>query len=224
MTTARSIIGGALTFRLNRLSPGETLDADVASVCLDALNQIADEWNGAKSFLFREVLTTSSAITGASGTLGSTWAGIEPGDDIISATVQYSTGLDVVLSKLTMKQYQEIAIKNISSIPANFAYDGQSTVYLFPKATGQTITIRTKQIVSDFADLDTDYVMPKGYKSALTDVLAERIAPPLVGGIPPAVAMAAKAARTRILGQSVVPAIISGNPTAGGVVRIMRGY
>ena len=63
MPNARSIINGALTFGLNRLSPGETLNPDDAAVCLNALNHIADELNGSKAFLFREILTQSSAIT-----------------------------------------------------------------------------------------------------------------------------------------------------------------
>jgi hypothetical protein len=45
MTTARQIIGDALTFHLNRLSPGETLPADTADLCLGALNSVIDDWN-----------------------------------------------------------------------------------------------------------------------------------------------------------------------------------
>lgn len=45
MTTARQIITDALTFHLNRLSPGETLEADTADVCLSALNAFIDDWN-----------------------------------------------------------------------------------------------------------------------------------------------------------------------------------
>jgi hypothetical protein len=45
MTTARQIITDALTFHLNRLSPGETLEADTAAVCLSAINAFVDDWN-----------------------------------------------------------------------------------------------------------------------------------------------------------------------------------
>lgn len=45
MTTARQIITDALTFHLNRLSPGETLEADTAAVCMSALNAFVDDWN-----------------------------------------------------------------------------------------------------------------------------------------------------------------------------------
>jgi hypothetical protein len=59
VTTARVIIRNALTFGLNRLSPGEQEDADLFGRCLDALGSIVDEINGGKGMLWREVLTAS---------------------------------------------------------------------------------------------------------------------------------------------------------------------
>ena len=91
MTTARQIIAGALTHHLNRLSPGETLDADLAGMCLSALNEIADEWNGAGSFLWRDALY-SAVVTGATATLGVTFTGIDPGDNILSVARTAGSG------------------------------------------------------------------------------------------------------------------------------------
>ena len=53
MPTARAILQSALTLRLNRLSPGETMDPDVAALGLVALNEIADEWSGGDFLLWR---------------------------------------------------------------------------------------------------------------------------------------------------------------------------
>ncbi len=208
MTTARLIISGALTYHLNRLSPGETLDADLAAVALDALNNVADAWNGQKSFLFREVLTASSTISAASAALGTAWTGLSAGDEIITATVAQS-GVDTPLYRLTMTQYAHLPVKTTTGTPTAYAHDGAATVYLYPVPTGHVVTLMTRQVVSDFADLDTDYVMPKGYRSALSAVLAEALAPVLLGGITPAVAVAARAARSRIGAQSVNPAILN---------------
>jgi hypothetical protein len=209
MTTARQIIEGALGFGLNRLSPGETLDADTAATCLVALNNIADAMNGGGSFLFREILTTSSAISTATGTIGSTWAGLSPGVEILGAT--YNDGSqDDEMHAMTMAQYAAIADKTIASEPSNYAHDGYATVYFYPVPTGQTVTVRTKQVVSDFADLDTDYGMPKGYKSHLADMLAERMAPSLIGSIPAPVARAAAMARSALQAQASNPAILRG--------------
>lgn len=218
MTKARDIITGALRFHLNRLSPGETMDDDTAGACLEALNNLADEMNGAKSFLFREVLTTSSAITGTTATLGSTWVGLSPGDEILGATVQYTAGNDVPIALITMQQYQNIPLKNVSTFPQSLAYDGLSTVYLYPGATGQTVTLRTRQIVSDFADLDTDYSMPKGYKAALSAMLAERMAPSIAPAKVESARAEGQSARRRLMAQAVNPAIIGARPVRGNIL------
>jgi hypothetical protein len=218
MTKARDIISGTLRFSLNRLAPGETLDPDLGSVCLEALNHIADRLNGSKAFLFREVLTPSlTGITGASASLSTNWS-LSPGDEIIGATVSYSSGMDVPMDEITMAQYAVISIKSTASIPRNWAHDGQDTVYLYPAAAGQTITLRTKQTVSDFADLDTDYIMPKGYKSGLSAMLAEALAPSILGSIPPAVTLAVRAARAGMGGQTADPAIIAGRNVQGNIL------
>ena len=218
MTTARQIIQGALTFHLNRLSPGETLNDDDASVCLTALNHLADEWNGVKSFLFREILTPGIAITGTSGTLGATWTGLAPGDEILSATVQYSGGMDLPLEPITLEQYSAIPLKSTASIPRQYAHDGLATVYFWPACAGQTVTLRTRQVIADFADLDADYVMPKGYKSALSACLAAAVGGVMVGNVPPAVYAAARAARSRIQMQAVNPGIIGGVNRRGNIL------
>jgi len=216
VTKARDIIEGALRFQLNRLSPGETLDSDVASVCLTALNDLADEFNGGKSFLFQEVFSTG-AVTGTSGTLGTTWAGLAPGDQIEGATVAYSAGMDIPLAPLSMAQYANIPLKATASLPQTYTHDGLATVYFYPACTGQNVTLRTRAVVADFADLDTDYSMPKGYKSGFTAMLGERIAPSLLGHIPPEVARAAKAARMRLASQAVDPAIMAGGNRGGNI-------
>lgn len=218
MATARSIISTALTVHLNKLAAGETLDNDTANLCLSGLNDVVDEFNGGKSFLFREVLTTSSAITGPSAQLGVAWPALVSGDEILGATVQYSAGLDVPLDWMSMEDYANIAIKTVAAIPRMYAHDGAATVYFYPAAAGQTVTLRTRQVVQDFADLDTDYTMPKGYRSALSAILAERMANSLVGGIKPDVAQAAAAARRRLRAQSSNPGIINGGAGPGNIL------
>ncbi len=208
MTTARLIIGDALTFHLNRLSPGETLDADLAAVALSALNNIADSWNGQKSFLFREILSASSSISAASADLGTAWTGLASGDDIVTATVTQG-GIETPLYRLTMTQYAHLQDKTTTGTPSAYAHDGAATVYLYPVPTGHVVTLLTKQAVWNFDTLDAEYVMPKGYRSALAAVLAESLAPALLGELPRLVASAARAARNRIAVQCVNPAILS---------------
>jgi hypothetical protein len=126
MTTARQIITDALTFHLNRLSPGETLEADTADVCLSALNAFVDEWN----------------------------------------------------------------------------VDGYA--------------------LAEFADLDTEYDLPTGYRYMLAANTAEKAATAMIGGIPPVIASAAFHARRKVSNASASPGIIEVPTPAGG--SILEGW
>ena len=219
MTTPRTIIQNALTFSLNRLSPGESADADTLSIALDALNQVVDEWNGSKSFLFRTIITSSaSPISASTGTLGTTWTGISPGDEILGVTYLLN-GMDYPMAQLTMRQYHEqVHDKTEVSEPEFWAHDGLATVYFYPVPNSKTIKIRTRAVVSEFADVDTDYSMPVGFKSALTDCVAEKLAFVMLGGVPPNLVQAARAARNRIAAQVCDPAIIGQAPRRNSIL------
>lgn len=209
MTTANTIITGALTFHLNRLSPGETLDADLGNVCLAALNDIVDEINGGRSMLFRTDLTT--------GTIGGTWSTITPGTKIDGAT--YNDGdSDIKIDPITMAQYHAIADKTESGMPQVFAYDGYGTIYFYPSTNGTSITLRTFETVASFADLSTDYGMPEGYRSGLSAMLAEKLAPSTIGGITRDISRASFAARLRLKTQNVNPAIIRGASSRPNII------
>ncbi len=207
MTTARSIIEGALGFGINRLSPGETLDPDTGASCLVALNMICDEFNGSGSFLFRDIMTQSTAISAASAALGTAWASLTPGTQLLDA-IHNDTDGDEVLTWMPFEQYQAIFDKTTASDPEYWSWDGYATVYFYPVPTSALISLRTRQVFSDFADLDTDYGMPSGYKAAFSDLLAEKVANQFVGQIPAKVARDAAAARRRLLAKNMRPAII----------------
>lgn len=219
MTTARAILEDALTFGLNRLSPGEAADADTLATGLRALNSVVDEWNGVKSFLFRTLLTQSAApITTATGTLGTTWVGIAPGDEILGATYSLS-GHDYPMACLTMRQYHEqIVDKAEVSEPEFWAHDGLATVYFYPVPNSKSITLRTRAAVSEFADIDTEYDMPAGYRSALSACVAEALAFVMLGGVPQTISIKAAAARNRIAAQACDPAIIGPPPRRNGFI------
>ncbi len=218
MTKAIEIITDAMTFGLNRLSPGETLDADTANVCLQALNSIIDEINGLESFLYREQLVQSAPITGTVASLGVAWPSISPGSKILSATVQYQVGLDYPMESLTMDQYSAIPLKSTSVFPRYYAHDGYANVFLYPAAAGQTVTLRVHQYFSQFADYSTDYGMPAGFRSAFADLLTKKMAKVLLGATTPEIEVAAAAANRRLSSQTVSPAIINGRRPAGNIL------
>ena len=221
MATARQVITSALTFRLNRLGVGEVLDADTGAVCLAALNEIGDEWSSGSSMLFQEVFVTG-VCNGTTGTLGTTWPGIATGEEILGATVSYGAGFDKPIDWISLAQYADIGQKSTASIPQFYAVDGASTVYFWPAASGQTITLRVKQSAAVFADLDTSYTMPQGYAFALAACLAERLAPVMLGGITPAIANEARRARMMVMALNTDPAIVDAGSRRYG--NILSGF
>lgn len=223
--TARAVIMDALRFHLNRLAPGETLDDDTGDFALAALNNIVDEWDGAKAALFQEILTESvDDISSATATLGVDWPELAPGDQILGATVAYSAGLDVPLDPITLAQYHAIAQKSVSTYPSVYAYDGGETVYFYPVPTGQKVTLRTRQAISVFVGLDAVYTMPQGYQSALAACLAALLAPTMNPEVLGICERRAAAARQRVIAQNLNPAILGGGDASGPVARILRGY
>lgn len=183
------------------------MDADTGNSCLVALNMLCDEFNGSGSFLFREMMT-SGTVSAASGTLGTTWAAIPPGTKPLGATYNDGSGEEELI-EWTFAQYQSTYDKTLVDDPEYFAWDGYATVFFYPVPTSLVIKLRTRQTFADFADLETDYDMPQGYKTAFADLLAEKMSPQLLGKVPEAVTRNAAAARSRLLAKNMRPAIIN---------------
>lgn len=177
--TALAIITDAYE-RCNRLSPGEALNDDDAAFGLRRLNILVDELSAKNLFLYKTILTSVSQTSHI--TLGSgSWAAIAQGDYIFSATAAGQA-----ISPITMQQYNGIYDKTVAGTPSLYAQDGLGNVYLYPVPTAITIELQTRTGVAEFADQTTAYTVPDGYKAMLGASLAVRIAPGVLGTIPPA--------------------------------------
>ena len=165
--------------RLNRLSPGEVLDADTAAFGMRRLNLLVDEMTAQQQFLFQDVIV-SAPQTGAITLAQGPWAAIQTGNDIVSIA---ATGLPVAM--ITMQQYNQIYDQTQGGNPTVYAPDGLGNVYLWPVPNGQTLRLQYRVGAAMFADYTTDYSMPAGYKSALGAALAVRLAPSVLGKVPP---------------------------------------
>lgn len=221
MTTARTIITLALE-GMNRLAPGEVIDADLAAVALRRLNAIADDWSGGREMMPQDLIV-SGAVTGQSLALGvGLFAAIMPGDEIMSAQADgYS------MDPITMAQYNNIFNKAQGGRPYVYAPDGLSTVFLYPAATGNTINLLVRKAFTVFADLDTNYVMPSGFQGAFAASLSVALAPTIMGGVPPDLVKAKREAMFAVRNSTVRPAIISSNPlypSLGGAGNILQGW
>ena len=165
--------------RINRLSPGESLSGDDLAFGFRRLNLLVDEMAGQMGFNFLST-QTSAAQTGAI-TLGSgSWAAVNPGDEIISMTAN-----NLAMAPISMRQFNELYQPAVTGLPTVWAFDGLYTVNLWPVPNGQTIKILTRSTIAAFADYTTDYVVPHGFETAIGAALAVRIAPTLLGKLPP---------------------------------------
>ena len=206
MTTARAIVTLALE-SMNRLSPGETIDADLAAMALRQLNATADSASAGRSFLFKQTFV-SGTVTGASLTLATgSFAAVGFGDEIEGMTAD-----NYPMRPITMDQYRDIFTKTSSGRPQFYAFDGAVTVYLYPAASANVISLQTRVELSQFADLDTDYAMPNGYLRFFSSMLAVSLSPSLLGGVPPGLKTEARSAAENIEGGNIRPIIICGNP------------
>lgn len=219
MTTARTIISLALE-GMNKLAPGETIDADVAAICLRRLNTIADDWSVGRDMAPQDQIVSGS-VTGVSLTLDAgSFAAITVGQEIISMQAD-----GYPMTPITMQQYNDIPTKTQAGRPEVWVSDGLATVFLYPAASANTIGILTRKPFTEFADLDTDYSMPPGYKGAFSASLAVAMAPSLLGGIPPALERAEKKAMHNIGNTNVDPAILSSNPLGRSCAsNILQGW
>jgi len=204
--------------RLNRLSAGETLNADDSAKGFRRLNLLVDEWSAKRQFLYKSVLT-SAAQTGNITLAAGSWATIPVGTEILGVTVD-----EEPISKLTMLQYSGLYDPTQTGSPVAWAQDGLSTVYLYPVASGQTVQLLTAVTATAFADLTTTYTAPPGYENGLGAALAVRLAPSVLGKLPIELVRAEKAACMGIMGWE--PAIVDygSYQTAAPTGNILNGW
>lgn len=200
MTTATEVITDSMEW-LNRLSPGETLNADDLTRGLSRLNTIVDKLSAKAPMLFKQVIT-SAAQTGHITLGAGSWAAVPAGALLTGLAVD---GVD--MPKLTMAQYHALYDTTETGSPISWAQDGLSNVYLYPVATGQTIKTIHGVSVSAFADATTSYTLAPGWRAFLGIELACALAPMMTGKDPSATLKAERRDAARVV-SSLIPAVV----------------
>lgn len=200
MTSARTIITRALD-ELGVGQSGQALSADDASKCLSALNGLADAWLTAPNFSYTTNYVSAALGAGVQSlTIGPGLAFNCARPVRIESAFARVGNIDYEIRPVTEAEYLAIPLKDLNGPwPSVYYYDTgiPGLIYFYP--TGScTVTLSVQTQLSQFANLDTDYVLPPGYMRAFSLTLAEEVAPMFATQSGPMTMRNAKAARRDI--------------------------
>lgn len=181
MTTALEIIADALA-EIGAGEVGQEVPADDSALCLRHLNRLLGLWSNNPAMY---PVLPSMAVTlngAASYTIG-------PTGDVVAtrplridrATALDASGNEYHVNVLSRAEWDAIHVKDVdASPPSDIWYDAQNSngrVYVYPKATGYTLSLKGPGLVATFASTSTVLALPEGYESALVLSLALSVAP-----------------------------------------------
>ena len=198
MTTARELISDALG-DIGVLDPVETMTAESAQHGLRTLNRILDRWR-AQRLHVHTVSDVVATFAGASAAVGPGLTINTPHPLRLEPGCYYVRGgLSFRLPVWSREDYNAVILKGMAGeYPQGVYYDRQTagTVRVWPVPSSPVeYHLQVMAQLPDFADLDTDYQLPPGYRDALFYSLCERL--PRAYNLPVDPGAAAEAAKAR---------------------------
>lgn len=178
MTTARELIADALG-DIGVLDPMEAMTAEQAQHGLRTLNRIIDSLN-AQRLQVPAITEVVASFAGASASIGPGLTINTPHPLRLETGCYYvKSGISYPLPLWSREDYNARVLKGQSGdYPQGIYYDRATpgTVKVWP-VPSVPIDYRLQCLVqlADFADLDTDYAFPVGYKDAFYWALCERL-------------------------------------------------
>ena len=188
---------------INSLGVGETLEAELASDGLEAANAMLESWSLDGLIIYTIQSNTFTLTSAQTYTIGSGGAFNMARPDRIESAYFSAGGLDYPLTIIDTEQWNDINVKNVSSIPSCLKYDPATPlglISIYPTGTG-TLTINSFSPLQTFSSLTDVLAYPRGYKRAIDFCLAVEIASETGKSVPPdvlRVAISAKAAIKKI--------------------------
>jgi hypothetical protein len=165
---------------LNAHGVGETLETELANNGLEALNAMLESMSldGLLVYAIQSnTFTLTSTQTYTVGT-GGTFNMSRP--DRIEGAYTTVNGTDYPLTIINNDQWNDIAVKNLTSTYAEYIkyepFTPLGTLSIYPKSAG-TITLNTYQPLQVFETLTEVLALPRGYARAMAACLAVEIAP-----------------------------------------------
>jgi len=176
MTTARSIINR--TYRMMIASEQLPTNQEYTDG-LSVLNDVIESMQIEKMYIYATTVAsytmTGSQTSYTIGTGGN--FNVTMPTDITNAYVRYNN-IDFPMKKINMMDYGNIMNKTfVVGIPQFFAYNAAyplGTLYFWGTPDqNYTVFLQTPQLLTSFADLDTDYTLGRGYKRFLSYALMQ---------------------------------------------------
>jgi hypothetical protein len=193
-TTARDVLRAVYGFHLNVLAVHQALSADLAQRGLEALNMVVDEvcgYGGPDT----ETSFTSMPLAGSEFAAADAWPGMRHDAAGKVLFVHKMDGVD--RQELRLMPYDQFHRVQPDNDPMAVCFPFNSGKALFSRPlTGEAVTVGVEQPFVGFADLQTGYKLPSGYKAALAVLTAHMVSESTVGGISASLNQAAGRART----------------------------
>jgi hypothetical protein len=172
--TARAILTGALKLG-GVLGSSETLATSDGADGLILLNNLVDSWNLENLNLYT-VTEQIATFSGKTATIGPAMVIACTRPSSIDSAFYRRSQIDYPLRIIDYAEYNSISMKGINSdFPEVMYYDGGSptgNVYVWPVPTSNEYHLMLNTQLSEFADLDTSYSLPQGYRKALMYTVA----------------------------------------------------
>lgn len=228
MTTARSLIEDALQ-EVGVLDSAETMTAEQAEHGLSTINRIVDGWN-ARRLMVYAVQDVVATFSGALASVGPSLTVNTPHPLRLEQGCYYvKSGLSYPIKVWDREAYNAVVLKATSGeYPQGVYYDRQipGTVKVWPVPSAP-IEYHLQVLIklSEFADLDTDYSLPDGYRDAFFYTLCERL--PRAYNLPTDPDIKAEAAKARKVIQknnTQVPTLQIGSGLSGRLNILTNQY
>lgn len=182
MTTAIQLITRAFQ-KAGVLFKTDAPSADEANDALSDLNNLISSWSNSTNIVYALTTENFNLVAGQKDYtwgLGGNFNSARP-MNIITATINYPSGVSLPVELITDENYSLIPLKTIQGVPQVLNVDNGyplQTLSFYPvPSTAYSATFQTEKAVSSISGLYATIALPPGWEHALIHNLAVIVAP-----------------------------------------------
>ena len=178
MTTVATLITDA-AYAAGVLGQDQTLSSGDSQLFLRVLQRMLDSWSNEKQMIF---LNDVESFTMTAGTQAYSTALLTNGRPVAITSLRLSlSGIDYPCEPMDQNQWNDIAVKSVSSIPQRYYYDDgypQATMFFYPVPYANfTVNMYCQRQLQGNLNMTDTLLMPLGYEQAIVDGLAVAVLP-----------------------------------------------